>query len=46
MKKKISPNKLPKDSDSAEDKATNIHHVRRKIEDILLEREQKKLLEL
>ncbi|WEM44601.1 MULTISPECIES: hypothetical protein [Photobacterium] len=45
MKKKVPSEKSHKDNNK-NDKPNNIHQVRRKIEDILLEREQKKLLDL
>ena len=47
MKKKSPNTQVRKDkNDARESKPNNIHQVRRKIEDILLEREQKKELDL
>ncbi|WP_165862861.1 hypothetical protein [Vibrio sinensis] len=47
MKRKVTTSKSCKDKDDTrDDKQNNIHQVRRKIEDILLEREQQKLLDL
>jgi hypothetical protein len=45
-KKAPSGNSCKDNSDDKADKPHNIHQIRRKIEDILLEREQKKLLDL
>ncbi|EGU31103.1 hypothetical protein VIBRN418_17273 [Vibrio sp. N418] len=47
MKKKTPTTKPSKGtSEAKDDKSNNIHQVRRRIEDILLEREQKERLDL